>query len=93
MINFIAWVIGGGLLGWMAGKIMRTAAQRGTWINIVVGGVGALIAGWAVTPLIGIVIVNPNSFNIQALAVSLLGALILLAVLNFSGTVHAAKQN
>ncbi len=93
MINFIAWVIGGGLLGWSAGKIMRTDAQQGTVTNIVVGGVGALIAGWAVTPLFGIVIVHPGSFNIQALAVSLLGALILLAVLNFSGTVHAVKQN
>jgi len=75
MINFILWIIVGGLVGWIVGKIMRTDPQWGTWINIIVGGVGAVFAGWLLVPLFGMTTVTPNSFNHQALVVALLGAL------------------
>lgn len=75
MINFILWIIVGGLLGWIVGKIMRTAPRRGTLTNIIVGCVGALVAGWAVTPLFDMTTFNPNNFNSQVLVAALLGAL------------------
>jgi uncharacterized membrane protein YeaQ/YmgE (transglycosylase-associated protein family) len=83
MINFIVWIILGGLLGWIASKIMGTDAQQGTLMNIVVGIVGAFVAGWVLTPLFGIATINQSNFSVAALGVSLLGAIILLAVLNF----------
>ena len=83
MINFIVWIILGGVLGWIASMIMGTNAQQGTLMNIVVGIVGAFVAGWLLTPLFGIATINQNNFSIAAMAVSLLGAVILLAVLNF----------
>ncbi len=88
MINFILWIIIGGLLGWIVGKIMRTEAHRGTWINIVVGGTGAFLAGWAVTPLFDMTTINPNNFNSQALVVALLGALMANRV---QATVYALR--
>lgn len=82
MINFIVWIILGGILGWIASMIMRTDAQQGTFLNIVVGIVGALLAGWVLTPLFGISTINQNNFSIAALLVSLLGAVILLGIVN-----------
>lgn len=82
MINFIVWIILGGVLGWIASMIMGTNAQQGTLMNIVVGIVGAFLAGWMLTPLFGISTINQNNFSIAAMGVSLLGAVILLAVLS-----------
>jgi uncharacterized membrane protein YeaQ/YmgE (transglycosylase-associated protein family) len=83
MINFIVWIIVGGVLGWIASMIMGTNAQQGTLMNIVVGIVGAFVAGWVLTPLFGIATINQNNFSMGAMGVSLLGAIILLAILSF----------
>lgn len=90
MINFLVWIILGGVLGWVASMIMGTNAQQGTFMNIVVGIVGAFVAGWLLTPLFGISTINQNNFSIAAMGVSLLGAVILLAILSFfrRGTVR-----
>jgi uncharacterized membrane protein YeaQ/YmgE (transglycosylase-associated protein family) len=82
MINFLVWIIVGGLIGWIASMIMRTNAQQGLFLNIVVGIVGAFIAGMFLSPLVGVPTINENVFSVAAMAVSLLGAVILLAVLN-----------
>ena len=82
MINFIIWLIVGGIIGWLASLVMRTDAQQGTLLNIVVGIVGAFVAGLVLTPLFGINTINSGNFSLPALLVSLLGAIILLAIVN-----------
>jgi len=82
MINFIIWIIVGALLGWLASIIMRTDAQQGALLNIVVGIVGAFLAGLVLTPLFGVGTINQNNFSLASLLVSLLGAVILLAIVN-----------
>jgi uncharacterized membrane protein YeaQ/YmgE (transglycosylase-associated protein family) len=59
---------------------MRTEAQQGTVMNIVVGVVGAFVAGLVLTPLLGISTINESNFSLPALLVSLLGAVGLLAL-------------
>ena len=81
-MNFIVWHIVGGLIGWVASMIMRTDGQQGMLMNIVVGIVGAFVAGWLLTPLFGIGTIN-ESFSLPAMLLSLGGAVILLAVVNF----------
>jgi uncharacterized membrane protein YeaQ/YmgE (transglycosylase-associated protein family) len=81
-MNFIIWIVVGGLLGWIASMIMRTDAQQGMFLNIVVGIVGALLGGWLLAPLFGTGTINQNDFSISSLLVSLLGAVILLAIVN-----------
>jgi uncharacterized membrane protein YeaQ/YmgE (transglycosylase-associated protein family) len=81
-INFIIWIVVGGLLGWVASMIMRTDAQQGMFLNIVVGIIGALLGGWLLAPLFGTGTINQNDFSISSLLVSLLGAVILLAIVN-----------
>jgi len=82
MVNFIVWVIVGGVIGWLASLVMRTDAQQGTLLNIIVGIVGAFVAGLVLSPLFGIPTINEGAFSLPALLISLLGAIILLAVVN-----------
>src|SRR6516165_8471249 len=81
-MNIILWLIVGGLIGWIASKIMNTDAQQGVGLNIVVGIVGALLAGWLITPLVGGGTINQGDFSFSALIISLLGAIVLLAIVN-----------
>jgi len=81
-MNLIVWLIVGGIIGWIASLIMRTDARQGLLLNVIVGIVGALIAGWIISPLVGVPTINQNVFSLGAMAISLLGAIILLFVVN-----------
>jgi uncharacterized membrane protein YeaQ/YmgE (transglycosylase-associated protein family) len=83
MINFIVWLILGGVIGWIASIVMRTNAQQGLFLNIVVGIVGAMLAGFLISPLVGVATINQNDFSLAGLLVSFLGAVVLLAIVNF----------
>ena len=89
-MNLIIWLIVGGLIGWIASMIMHTDGQQGIILNVVVGIVGALIGGWLISPLLGAGNINSGDFSIMGLLVSLVGAVILLAIINFfrRGTVR-----
>jgi uncharacterized membrane protein YeaQ/YmgE (transglycosylase-associated protein family) len=82
MLNFIVWLIVGGLVGWVASILMHTNAQQGILLNVIVGIVGAFIAGYVLTPFFGISTINQNNFSLPALLVSLGGAVILLFVVS-----------
>ena len=82
-MNFIIWLVIGGLIGWVASMIMRTDAQQGVFLNVVVGIVGAMLGGWLISPLLGAGTINQNDFSLGGLFVSLLGAIVLLAIVNF----------
>src|SRR6186997_542717 len=77
-MGIIIWLIVGGVCGWLASMIMRTDAQQGVFLNIIVGIVGAAIAGF----LLG----GANSLNIaitvQSFLYSLLGAVVLFEIEN-----------
>jgi len=81
-MNIIIWLVVGGLIGWLASVIMRTDAQQGIILNVVVGIVGAALAGWLLSPLFGISTINQSNFTLGGLLVSLLGAVVLLAIVN-----------
>lgn len=82
IINFIVWIVVGGILGWLASLIMSTDREQGTLLNIIVGIVGAFLGGLLISPLLGVGTINQGDFSIGALLVSLLGAVILLAIVN-----------
>ena len=81
-MNILIWLIVGGILGWLASRVMHTDGQQGMILNVVVGIVGALVGGWLLSPLLGAGTINQNDFSLVALLVSFLGAIILLAVYN-----------
>ena len=80
MVNFIVWLIVGAVIGYVATSLM--GRREGLLLNIIVGIVGAFVAGLVLTPYFGIATINQNDFSLPALMVSLLGAIILLAVVN-----------
>jgi uncharacterized membrane protein YeaQ/YmgE (transglycosylase-associated protein family) len=81
-MNFVIWLIVGGIVGWVASIIMHTNGQQGLLLNIIVGIVGAFVAGLVLTPMLGIATINQNNFSLPGLLVSLMGAIILLAVVS-----------
>ena len=81
-MNIIIVLVVGGVLGWLASIVMRTDGQQGIFLNIVVGIVGALLAGFIITPLIGGAPITSGSFDIMSLVASFLGAVVLLAIVN-----------
>lgn len=81
-MNFLLWIIIGGLIGWIASIIMKTDAQQGIFLNIVVGVVGAFLAGILLAPLFGTDTINQSNFSLPSLLISLGGAVVLLAIVN-----------
>jgi uncharacterized membrane protein YeaQ/YmgE (transglycosylase-associated protein family) len=82
-MTFILWLIVGGVLGWLASIVMGRNDQMGLILNIVVGIVGAFLGGLILAPLFGTGTINQSDFSIGSLLVSFLGAVILLAIVNF----------
>ncbi len=77
-MGLIIWLIVGGVVGWLASLIMRTDAQQGILLNIVVGIVGAFLGGLIFSGGT----INQAPLDLTAFLVSLVGAVILLAIVN-----------
>ena len=76
-MSILAWIIIGGIAGWIASNIMNTDAEQGIVLNIVVGIVGAFVGGFAFTTLgFG----GITGFSFYSLFVAIIGAVILLAI-------------
>lgn len=81
-MNIVIWLVVGGLVGWVASMIMKTNAQQGAILNIVVGVVGAFLGGFLLAPMLGTGTINSGDFSMMSLVVSLVGAVVLLAIVN-----------
>lgn len=77
-MNFILWLIIGGVIGWLASIVMRTDGQQGIVLNVVVGIVGAFIGGLVFSGGS----INGAPLSLYSFLVSLVGAIILLAIVN-----------
>lgn len=83
-MGIIILLIVGGVLGWLASLVMRTDGQQGLLLNIVVGIVGAFLAGVILNPLIGGGNIMNGDYSASSLIVSFLGAVVLLAIVNLA---------
>lgn len=81
-MGLIILLVVGGVIGWLASLIMRTDAQQGILLNIVVGIVGSVLAGLILSPLLGAAPITSGTISLTSIVVSLLGAVILLAAVN-----------
>ncbi len=81
MIGLLGWIIGGGIVGWIASIITGRNSQQGLIGNIVAGIVGAFVGG----ALYGFLTGGNMNFNwdITSFIVALVGAVIVLAIWNF----------
>ena len=82
MLNFVLWLVAGGLMGGAASLLKGADARQGRLLNITVGVFGAYVAGLALSPLSGISTLHESRFSFPGLMISLLGAILLLAAVN-----------
>lgn len=83
IINLILWILFGALVGWLASIVMRTDAQQGALLNIVVGIIGAFLGGLVFSLLgFGGSNINSGDFSLGSLLVSFIGAVVLLGIVN-----------
>jgi uncharacterized membrane protein YeaQ/YmgE (transglycosylase-associated protein family) len=81
-MNILIWLVAGAVVGVIAGMVFGRHPRQGPLLNIVVGTVGAVLAGWLVSPLVGLPAANEGRFTWGALAVALVGAVLLLIAVN-----------
>ena len=82
-MHFIIALVIGGVIGWLASKIMNTDAQQGIFLNVIVGCVGSLIGKFVASHFLGMGGMGlRDGIDIPSLAVALVGAVILLAAIN-----------
>lgn len=79
--NIIVWIVVGALAGWIASMIMRKNASMGAIANIVVGIIGAFVGGWVIS-LFGVDVAT-GALTLPSILTAVLGAVILLAIINF----------
>ena len=77
-MNIILWLVIGGVVGWLASLVMRTDAQQGIVLNVVVGIVGAFLGGLIFSGGT----INNAGLTLYTFLTSLVGAIILLAIVN-----------
>lgn len=76
-MNFLIYIIFGGVVGWVASLVMKTDAQQGIIVNIVVGIVGSMLGSW----LVGFFgYGGVSGINVQSFLVALIGAVTLIAI-------------
>lgn len=81
----MGWIIAlvvGGVAGWLASLVMNRDASMGIFLNIVVGCIGSLIGNALAGPLLG-VRGSVQEFSLAGLIIAFVGAVILLAIVNF----------
>jgi uncharacterized membrane protein YeaQ/YmgE (transglycosylase-associated protein family) len=78
-MNILIYLIVAAVIGWIATEIMHDRSNL--LINIVVAVVGAFLAGFLLSPIFGVGTIN-DAITIPTMLLTLLGSVILLAILN-----------
>jgi uncharacterized membrane protein YeaQ/YmgE (transglycosylase-associated protein family) len=76
-MNIIIYLIAGAIVGYLASRIMKTNSQQGLLLDIVVGVVGAFLAGYFISPLLGVGTIN-DAVTVPTMLVTLIGSVVLL---------------
>jgi uncharacterized membrane protein YeaQ/YmgE (transglycosylase-associated protein family) len=79
MVNILIYLLVAAVIGWIATEIMHDRSNL--LINIVVAVIGAFIAGYFISPLVHVGTIN-TAITIPTMLVTLVGAVILLAIVN-----------
>ena len=88
-MEIIGWLIIGGFAGWVAGKLVH-GRGNGILHNVVVGIVGAVIGGWLASVVFHVNV--SEGFNVETLAVAIVGAILLLAIANVAGLLRPGPR-
>lgn len=76
-MGILLWIVFGALVGWIASLIMKTDAQQGTLLNIIVGIIGSVLGSWIFNSFGE---TGTTGFNLYSFVVAIIGAVILIAI-------------
>lgn len=76
-MNFLIHLAAGAIVGYAASRIMQTNSWQGLLIDIIVGMVGAFLAGQLLSPLLGSGTMN-DAVTIPTMLVTLAGSIFML---------------
>jgi uncharacterized membrane protein YeaQ/YmgE (transglycosylase-associated protein family) len=83
MSVFTSLVVGA-LIGWLSRMLVIGSSGLNMAMSVTIGAIGALLSGWLISPLVGISPAAQDSFSIMAVALAIIGALVLLGVVDFA---------
>ena len=78
MINLVIYLIVAAVIGWVATELMHDRSNL--LLNIIVAVVGAFLAGYFLSPIFKVGTIN-DAITVPTMLVTLLGAIILLAII------------
>ena len=84
-MNIIIYLIAGAIVGYVASRIMHTNSQQGLLMDIVVGVIGAFLAGYFISPLLGVGTIN-DAITLPTMLVTLIGSVVLLWLYKMVGS-------
>lgn len=76
-MNIIIWIIFGALAGWIASIVMKTDAEQGALMNIILGVIGAFLGGFIMNTFGAS---GVTGFNFYSLFVAVIGAIVVIGV-------------
>ncbi len=77
-MGLLAWIIIGGLAGWLASIVMGTNREQGVVMDIILGIVGALVGGF----LLGLFGIGDGglNFSVGSLVTAFIGAIVVIFI-------------
>jgi uncharacterized membrane protein YeaQ/YmgE (transglycosylase-associated protein family) len=70
-MNITLWILAGGIVGWLAHGMLKTSANRGMVVSVMIGAAGAFFGGFVLAPMLGAAVVNPGDFSPMALVTAI----------------------
>lgn len=79
-MSFLTSMVVGGLIGWLARMLVTDRSGMNMLLSVLAGAVGALLSGWLISPLVGLVPSAQDSFSLLAVMVAVIGAVVMLGL-------------
>jgi uncharacterized membrane protein YeaQ/YmgE (transglycosylase-associated protein family) len=79
-VSFLTSMVVGGLIGWLARMLVTDRSGMNMLLSVLAGAAGALLSGWLISPLVGLVPSAQDSFSLLAVMVAVIGAVVMLGL-------------
>lgn len=83
-MNLLAWLVAGGVLGWLAGRMTSAEDPQGALPNVLVGIVGSLVGGYLIGPFVEPEPIDRAGFGGASLLLAVAGAVLLLGIVRLT---------
>ncbi len=82
MVQLLAWLVAGGIIGLLASLVIKTDGLQDLLLNLGGGIAGAALGGWLVSPVVGAGTIDQDAFSVAAVGVAAASAIVMLVILD-----------